>query len=321
MTQATVSYLDPTTLSAIDSLELRARMIVEGLVSGMHRSPHQGFSIEFAQHRQYATGDDLRHLDWKVYGRTDKLYLKQYQKETNLDLVILVDGSGSMAYASQSDHSSGRWRKFDHAATVGAVLAYLALQQQDRVGLNVFSQTVHKAVRTSNAQGHWQSIVEVLTNTSPDPQTLDPTDSDTSGHRTDLGRLFDQILAKLSRRSLIVLLSDLFDTSESLSQALAQVQFRRHDLIVFQTLDPDELFFPFRSPVRFIGLEGEGEVGIDPAALRKSYLAAMQDHLDQAQRITRRFGFDYMLIDSSQPLGAPLSRFLAYRVAAARKGK
>lgn len=321
MTQATVSYLDPTTLSAIDSLELRARMVVEGLVTGMHRSSHQGFSIEFAQHRQYAPGDDLRHLDWKVYGRTDKLYLKQYQKETNLDLVILVDISGSMAYGSDGHGPDKRWRKYDHAATVAAVLAYLALQQQDRVGLVLFTETVHTTVRTSNVHGHWQSIVNVLSSLSSDPVTADRAVTGFGGHRTDLGRLFEQILAKLTRRSLIVLLSDLFDAPETLERGMAQVQFRRHDLIVLQTLDPAELTFPFRAPVRFIGLEGEGELGLDPSALRKAYLGAIQEHLRRVEQITRRFGFDHMLLDSSQPLGAPLSQFLAYRVAAARKGK
>ena len=146
----TASYLDPAILTAIGSLEMRARMIIEGLTAGMHRSPYQGYSVEFAQHRQYAPGDDLRHLDWKVYGRSDKLYLKQYQKETNLDLVLLVDASGSMAYGSQGSNHPRNWRKFEYAATLAASLAHLALNQNDRVGLVLFADSVHATTRTSN---------------------------------------------------------------------------------------------------------------------------------------------------------------------------
>jgi len=150
MTQAqTINYLDPQILAAIGSLELRARMVVEGLMTGMHRSPYQGFSVEFAQHRQYAPGDDIRHLDWKVFGRTDKLYLKQYQKETNLDLVLLVDGSGSMGYSSQES-----WSKYDHAACIAAAMAHLALRQQDRVGLVLFTDQIRTATRLSNSRDH-----------------------------------------------------------------------------------------------------------------------------------------------------------------------
>src|SRR5689334_10111656 len=159
----TRNYLDPQTLAAVGSLELRARMIVEGLMTGMHRSPYQGSAVEFAQHRQYAPGDDIRRLDWKVYGRTDKLYLKQFQKETNLDLVVMVDTSGSMAYGS--DHAAGRgrtWRKYDHAASIAAAMAYLSLRQQDRVGLVLFAGQVLQVSRMSNAHDHWRTLVEML---------------------------------------------------------------------------------------------------------------------------------------------------------------
>jgi len=322
MMQADVSYLDPETLSAVDSIDLRARLIVEGLVTGMHRSPHQGFSVEFVQHRQYSPGDDLRHLDWKVFARTDKLCLKQYQKETNLDLVILMDVSGSMAYTSGlGEHPKKSWRKYDHAATLAAVLTYVALQQQDRVGLTLFADSVLNTVRTSNIHGHWQAIVNALSSAKPESSGAMNADRDSANRGTNLKRLFEQILAKLSRRSLIVLISDLFDDPEALEGGLARVQFRRHDLMVLQTLDPAELNFSFRSPARFIGLEAEGELGIDPSTLRTAYLAAIQEHLRKIEKITQRFGFDYVLLDSSKSLQAPLSHFLAYRSSVARKGK
>lgn len=322
MTQPDASYLDPATLSAVDSIDLRARMIVEGLVTGMHRSPHQGFNVEFAQHRQYAPGDDLRHLDWKVFAKTDKLYLKQFQKETNLDLVVLVDVSGSMAYTSgHSNKGQGNWRKYDHAATLAAVLTYLALQQQDRAGLALFSDTVRRTVRTSNTHGHWQSITEVLTQSVPELSDKDYKNSGVTERGTSLQRAFGHMLANLTRRSLMVVISDLFVDPEALEDGLAQARYRGHDLMVLQTLDPAELNFSFRSPTRFIGLEGEGDLGLDPPALRQAYLAAMQEHLRKVEKMTRRFGFDYLLLETSQSLKAPLSHFLAYRASAARKGK
>lgn len=331
----TPNYLDPQTLAAIGPLELRARMVVEGLMTGMHRSPHQGISVEFAQHRPYTSGDDLRYLDWKVFGRTDKLYLKQYQKETNLDLVVLVDASGSMAYSSSQrpgtpvpGSSSGQWRKYDHAACLAAAMSYLALRQQDRVGLMMFAGQLAQATRMSNAHDHWRVIVEMLGKAPLDErepsqrdatQPATPGPSDTPG--TDLARVFDQLLAKLTQRSLLVLISDLFDSIDSLERACARIAHRRHDLIVLQTLDHAERTFPFRGPADFLGLEGEGRIGLDPAALRKAYLEALESHLRRAEEITRKFRFDYLLLDTSEPLNGPLSHFLARRTAWIGKGK
>jgi len=315
MTQtAAPNYLDPQTLAAIGSLELRARMIVEGMMTGMHRSPYQGFSVEFAQHRQYAPGDDIRHLDWKVFGRTDKLYLKQYQKETNLDLVMLVDNSGSMAYASGDKQP--RWRKYDHAATIAAAMSYLALQQQDRVGLLLFADRIASATRMSNSHDHWRALIELLATNAPG---ADQIEGDTQP--TDLGRVFDEAIARVNRRSILVLISDLFDDPAALERGLARLHHRRHDLIVMQTLDPAELQFPFRAPSDFNGLEGEGKIGLDPAALRKAYLQIVNEHLQRIEEIARRFRFDYLLLDTSKPPGPALSQFLARRAAMANRGR
>jgi uncharacterized protein (DUF58 family) len=321
MTTTAPNYLDSQTLAAIGSLELRARMIVEGMMTGMHRSPYQGFSVEFAQHRQYAPGDDIRHLDWKVFGRTDKLYLKQYRKETNLDLVMLVDHSGSMAYGSGvrgrgSGVSLPGWRKYDHAATIAAAMSYLALQQQDRVGLLLFADRIAGATRMSNSHDHWRSMVELLAASAPGPQQIE-----TDTQPTDLGRVFDEALARINRRSILVLISDLFDDPAALERGLARLHHRRHDVIVLQTLDPAELQFPFRAPSDFNGLEGEGRIGLDPAALRKAYLQIMRDHLERIEQIARRFRFDYLLLDTSKPPGPALSQFLARRAAMANRGR
>lgn len=327
----TTSYLDPHTLAAIGSIELRARMAVEGLMTGMHRSPYHGFSVEFAQHRPYTPGDDTRFLDWKVYARTDKLHLKQYQQETNLDMVLLVDGSGSMGYGSgvrDSNAAGHAWTKFDHASTVAAAMAHLALKQQDRVGLTLFAQGMRSATRLSNNQGHWRSIVEALeqqrgeleqtTRASAQRAAADAENSDEGA--LDLAELFDRVVAKLRQRSLVILVSDLFDDPANLERGLARLQHRRHDVIVVQTLDPDERTFPFRDPSEFLGLEHEGRLPLDPAALREAYLGELQSHLGTVENLTRKFQFDYLLLDTSESLGPPLSHFLAQRAARISRG-
>ena len=320
-------YLDPQTLASVRSIELRARMIVEGLMTGMHRSPYQGFSVEFAQHRAYAPGDDLRFLDWKVYARTDKLYLKQYQKETNLDLLLLVDGSGSMSYQSPSGRRSTaapRWRKYDHAASLAAAMAYIALKQQDRVGVVLFDDTLRAATRMSNASDHWRSIVETLASEPVDPSAerggVDE-HGQPMGRKTQLSALFEQVNARTTQRSLIVVLSDLFDTPEAIDRGLARLHHRRHDVILLQVLDPAELSFPFRDPSQFIGLEGEGRLNLDPHALRKAYLEVFEQHQRAVEQAARRYQFDHLVLNASEPLGPPLSHFLARRAARQSKGR
>jgi uncharacterized protein (DUF58 family) len=348
---SSLDYLDPRTLASIGPLQLRARMVVEGVMTGMHRSPHLGTSVEFAQHRPYAPGDDIRRLDWKVFGRTDKLYVKQYQQETNLDLLLLVDVSGSMAFASNPvnraaarDTKTPAWSKFDHAASLAAALAYLALHQQDRVGLTLFSDRVQTAVRPSNARDHWRTLVDAIASHQPrsmmSPLPVGATTSTTSSQtgspagatdapgathnddpETDLTLLFDQLSAKLTQRSLIVLISDLFDDPASLERGLARLSHRGHDLVMMQVLDPAELHFPLRDASEFIGLETGDRLKLDPPALREAYLAAMNEHLDRVQACARQFRYDYQLLDTSTHLAAPLSQYLARRSAMMSKGK
>lgn len=317
------NYLDPQTLASVGSLQLRARLVVEGLMAGMHRSPYHGVSVEFAQHRQYTPGDDIRRLDWKVFGRSDKLYLKQYQKETNLDLVLLVDASGSMAYGSD-EVAGNRWRKFDCASTLASVLAYLAVNQQDRAGLMLFDDALRGTIRPTNARRQSRAIVDALAqhelalgdNELTEAQARGSRAALFTGRGTDLGRLFDQIGARLTHRSLIVLISDVFDAVESFERGLARLSHRRHDVVVVQMMDHAEIMFPFRSSAEFVGMEGEGRLRLDPAALRAAYMRTMREHLGRVEDITTRFKYDYMLVDTSAPLGAPLSRLLLKRAAA-----
>ena len=303
-------YLAPETLVQLAPFELRAKMVVEGVMSGMHRSPYQGMAVEFAEHRQYVPGDDLKHLDWKVYGRSDKLYIKRYQQETNLDVILLVDASASMSYGSlkvksnwggtSASRQENLWTKFDHATAVAAALAYLCLHQQDRVGLVVFADEVPTLISRSGARGQWRRIVGAL---SGEPVT----------ERTDLLKVTNQVLGKIGNRALFIIISDLLEDPEIIRQSLARFRFRRHDVILLQMLDRQELRFEFSQPAPFVGLEGEGRLRIDPRALREAYLEAVSRHLHEVSRIALSFGFDYHSMATHEPVGPALAFVLARR--------
>lgn len=298
-----MDYLHPETLAQIEGVEIRARHIVEGLMTGMHRSPNFGYSSEFAQHRPYTAGDDLRHLDWKVFARTDKLYNKQYHQETNLDLALVVDASGSMRYGSTlGGLSQTPWTKYDHATSIAAALAYLTLAQQDRTGLFVFADKLLDALRPSNSRSQWRSVIQTL--------GRQPVD-----RPTNIGRIFDELVAKLHHRSLVVLISDVFDDVEALGAGLARLRHRKHDVLILQIMDHNELTFPFNNVQRMIGLEGEGKLDLDPKALREAYLQEVNDHIQAVKEQARRFQYDHELIDTSKPLGSVLSHFMARRAA------
>ncbi len=319
-------YLHPQTLARLSSFELRAKMIIEGLSSGTHRSPFQGFSVEFAQHRPYVPGDDLRHLDWKVFGRSDKLQLKQYQQETNLDLLMLVDSSGSMNYGSRSfaeASGAGRelsldgrsnWTKFDHATAIAAALSYITLRQGDRVGMVVFADAVRASIRRSAGQGAWRPIVGALA-THPD-QT-----PGSEPRQTDYRRAVDQILGGVNNRCVMVMVSDFFADLTQIKDMLARVKHAGHDFIAFQMLDKAELDFPFVEAAPFMGLEGEDAVKIDPRALREGYLAALSTHMNGLKRLLRGFGFDYHLVHTHEWLGPTLAAYIARRNAQLKRSK
>ncbi|MFG0329384.1 MAG: DUF58 domain-containing protein [Phycisphaerales bacterium] len=304
-------YLDPESLARLGSFDLRAKMIVEGIRSGMHESPYHGVSVEFAQHRPYVQGDDLRHLDWKVFGRSDKLHLKQFEQETNLDVVLLVDSSGSMSFGSLKVEVEGgerTWTKFDHATSTAAAISYLAVQQQDRVGMVVFADGIRTIVARSSARGHWRQLVSAL-------------NTHTVEHPTNLARCVDQTLGKVSNRVLMVIVSDFFDDLGLVRTAFARARHRGHDIIALQTLDRQEMRFDFRNAAPFEGLESEGRVNLDPRSIRKEYLAALREHCRGLESVARSFGFDYQRLDTHEPIGPTLSHFLARRVSSMRKGR
>jgi uncharacterized protein (DUF58 family) len=293
-------------------------MIVEGVMSGMHRSPYQGLAVEFAQHRQYVAGDDLKHLDWKVYGRSDKLYVKQYQQETNLDVIVLVDSSASMRYGTLNVKSnwggtmaSGRtslWTKFDCATALAVAIAYMCLQQQDRVGVAVFADEIRAMVKRSSARGQWRSIVNALNVHAVESQT-------------NIAKVTEQALSKVHNRALFMIISDFFDDAEAIRGALARFRHRRHDVILLQVLDRQEMRFDFAQPAPFEGFENEGRLRIDPRALRQAYLETLAHHSDALARAALSFGFDFLRLDTHESVGPALSYLLARRNAQIKRSK
>jgi uncharacterized protein (DUF58 family) len=318
-------YLHPQTLSRLGSMELKARMIIEGVSSGTHRSPFQGFSVEFAQHRPYSAGDDLRHLDWKVFGRTDKLHLKQYQQETNLDLLVLVDSSGSMNYGSRvfaeasgagtATSMDGRtnWTKYDHSTALAAALSYITLHQGDRAGLVIFADEIRALVRRTGTHAAWRQIVGAL--------STHPLEAANTARSTDIMRALDQMLAHVTNRCLVALVSDYFFDPEQLRTALARVRHARHDLIAFCVLDKAELEFDFADTAPFVGLEGEAMLQVDPRAVRDGYLKALKTHLELTEKTVKGFGFDFQLVNTHDWLGPPLAAFVARRNATIKRSK
>jgi uncharacterized protein (DUF58 family) len=296
-------YLDPRTLARIGSLDLRARLIVEGLMTGMHRSPYQGASVEFAQHRPYVFGDDIRHVDWKVLGKTDRVYLKQYIEETNLHLICVVDASESMGYGTvPAEGGDGVWTKFDHATAIAASLGSMAIQQQDSVGLAVFDKELKKYLKPSNSPGQWKTITQELTVV---PRTA----------KTGTGHVLDQLAEKLTHRSLIVILSDFFDDMAGIQQGLRHLRYKKHEMMVFQVLDPTEIEFPFEDVTLFKGLEGLGELLTEPRALREGYLEQLNSFTEELKKMCRGMHIDFTRMNSGDSLDVALSNFLATRAA------
>ena len=299
-------YLDPRTLARIASLDLRARLIVEGLMTGMHRSPYQGASVEFAQHRPYVSGDDIRHVDWKVLGKTDRVYLKQYIEETNLHLICVVDASESMNYGTVgseiSNLKSQIWTKYDHATAIAASLSYMAIQQQDSVGLAIFDQALSRYFKPSNSPGQWKVVVNELQQVP-------------RWNKTNTGKILDQIAEKLNHRSLIVILSDFFDDIESIKSGLRHLRYKKHEIMAFQIMDPAEIEFPFEDTTLFKGLEEAGELLTDPRALREGYLAELSNFTADLQKLCRGMHIDFTRMNSGDSLDIALSGFLATRAA------
>ena len=288
--------LDPQTLARLQGLELRARRIVEGYVAGLHRSPYRGFSNEFAEHREYAPGDDLRYVDWKVYGKTDRYYLKQFEVETNLILYLLLDSSESMQYQGPNAPLS----KFAYAQSAAAALAFLVLHQRDAVGLAMFDQEIRQLVRPSSNPTQLKNLLHVMEET-------------TAARKTRTGPIFHDLAERLGRRGIVVIISDLFDDVDSMLAGLKHLRHRKHDVIILHVLDPAEIDFPFQHVTMFKGLESLGEVVTEPRSLQAAYQREVQTFLKRIRAGCREQQIDHVTIRTDQPLDTVLTAFLSAR--------
>lgn len=289
------NYFDPKTLERIKRLDLRARLVVEGFITGQHRSPYNGFAIEFAGHREYSFGDDLKHIDWKVWSKTDRLYIKEYEEETNLKCTIILDCSKSMRYGEADG-----WSKFDYGATAAASLAYMLQQQMDSVGLVTFSDKIEKNLKASSHPSHLKLMMHELQQTAP-------------SDKTDMSEVYTQLAGQIKTRGLVVLISDLFMDTDTLQETLRQFRLRRHEVIVFHVMHDHELDFPFEDMTLFRGLEMDAELHAEPRALRQAYLDEVNEFMSKVRKICASNGVDHLTVNTNRPLDATLASYLTFR--------
>jgi len=288
-------YLEPQALARVKNLQLVARGVVEGALSGLHASPYKGFSVEFAEHREYTSGDDPRHLDYKMLARTERLYIKQYEEETNMRVQILLDTSGSMGYAYDASFT-----KYDYGAYLTAVLSYLMTRQQDSVGLTTFDSQVRLDMPGRSSPRHFNEMMHQLEGITP-------------GNETDLAEVLHKLANRFKRRCLIVLVSDLYGEPEAVMRALHHFHHRRHEVILFHVLDKAEIDFPFNDLISFHDMETDERIQVDPAYVRDAYKAEIEAFIEQYRRGCAEAGIDYVLADTSTPYAFMLARYIAKR--------
>jgi uncharacterized protein (DUF58 family) len=295
MPLAPEQYLQPDVIQQIQRLDLKARFIVEGFLSGLHRSPFHGFSVEFSEHRKYTPGDDLRLIDWGVYGKTDRYYIKKFEAETNLEAYLLVDCSGSMDYATGS-----RMTKMDYAICLAAALGHLCIRQQDAVGLFTFDEKLRHYLPPRSKRTHLTNILTTLAQTRPSGQTK-------------LAACLHEIANRLPKRSLLILFSDMLDEQADVIDALHHIRHGGHDLILFQVLDHAERTFEFDGQVNFQDPETHESVRTDPRAIREGYLAALENFIEEYRRQCRAVRADFVTVDNAMTFDKALVEYLAQR--------
>ncbi len=289
-------FFHPATIARISRLDFRARQVVEGFISGMHKSPFFGHSVEFVQHREYTVGDDIRHLDWKVWSKTDRYYIKQFEAETNLRAHLVVDVSESMHYGR------GALNKYEYGCTVAACLAYLLVRQQDACSLITFDDRVRQILPARSHQAHLDAIVQALHVSTP-------------REKTDIERILHRVAENVQGRGLIVIISDLLIDREPFFRGLEMLCQRKHDILVFHVLDEEEVSFPFAGTTRFEGMEEMPHLICDPRALRDGYIEALEEYLVEVRRGCTRIGVDYRLVQTNDYIDAVLAKFLHHRMA------
>jgi uncharacterized protein (DUF58 family) len=290
-------FLDPAVLAGISSLDLLAKTVVDGFVAGLHRSPDFGFSQEFAEYRAYVPGDDLRHVDWNLFARTERCYLKRYRGETNSQLVVLLDASNSMQY------TSGPPKKMDYARFIAASLFYLAIRnQRDAAGLIVFDDEVREYVRPSTRQGQLARLFAGLEQAEPRA-------------RTDFGKPLRHFQELLHRRGIAIVISDFYEEPEKIVRAIEPLRFHGNDVVLFHILDPEEIRPVLKGPALLVDLETEQQIEVIPEYTKTTYRAKMEAHIEQLRSRTRGAGMDYRLLVTDQPLDEALREYLTLRQA------
>ncbi|MGC8742612.1 MAG: DUF58 domain-containing protein [Verrucomicrobiia bacterium] len=286
--------LDPSVITQAERLGLCARFIVEGYMAGEHKSPYRGFAIEFAQHREYSPGDDLRHLDWKVLGKTDRYYVKQYEQETNFIAHILLDGSESMKYGS------GKLTKLDYGKILSACLAYLILVQRDAVAFGIFNSEIRNYIPRSDNKSSLVNILNQLVNYNPEGGT-------------SIANVLHNLATQIQKKGIIILISDLFEDESKILEGIQHLRFCGHEIIVFHTLDPYETEFPFRGLVEFEGLENIPKILTRPNEIRNSYMAELNGFISRIREGCERNHCHYVLLNTGMPLNEALSGYLSFR--------
>ena len=289
------TYLKPNILARAEALGLKARMIVEGMRVGDHKSPFRGFSVEFVQHREYSPGDDIRHIDWKSYGRSERYTIKQYEQETNFTAHLMVDASKSMQYGE------GDQNKLEYAKLLAASLAYMIIRQRDAASLNIFDSQWRNQLPASSQMGHINTINHTLEDVDPE-------------EKTSIGPLLEQIAERVRRRGMVFIISDVFDEVEPFLKGLSHLRFQGHDVTVFHIMHRDELEFPFTGNIRFDGLELPEEIKTRPHMIRPAYLKIVQQYRDELRKGIESFRGEYFLMDTSKPLITTLPAYLVRRL-------
>lgn len=287
-------YLKPEVVSKLKNMNLRARLVVEGFITGLHRSPYHGFSVEFSEYRQYMPGDEIRHIDWKAYGKTDRFYIKQFEEETNLKCYLLVDASGSMGYSSQ------KITKLEYASYLAAALSYLMIEQRDAVGLITFDQKIRKYLPPRSVKSYL-------------PQILRELDEVKCSEITDVASTFHEMAERLHRRGLIVIFSDLYDDPEKVMSGLKHFRHNKHEVIVFHILDPMEINFDFKRNTLFKDLETRDELLTQPWHIKAEYQKKVKQFIENYKRQCRLNRIDYVLLDSSWDYDIALMEYLNKR--------
>ena len=289
-----IRFLDPRVLASISNLELRARTAVEGFLSGLHISPHRGFSVEFADHRHYNPGDDIRHVDWKIYARSGEYFVKQFQDETNVRCHILMDCSASMGYGSET------MTKLEFGRTLASALSYFMFNQKDAVGLTTFDDKIREYLPSRYRRGHLMQILRALAHVSP-------------GEGTDLARPISDLAFGLNRKSIAIVISDLLDDEAAVVKGLQSLRFKGNDVIVFHIMDNAELTFPFEQISDFEDLESHETVAVAPHAMREIYLEELENFCAFYRQKCQAGGIDYCLLNTAEPLDIALAAYLAKR--------